>query len=706
LTTAIRNAVLLAAACATLACSGSGSEGKDYDWENLTPVPNPDPDARVQPERSHPYAVAMSQDGRWGVVTLRGSELAPKHEVVILDLARRRVHARLTVGSRPTAVHLRPGSDQAIVLSALSPWAAVIDVAHATVVGRLRVGYYAQQLAFDADGSIMYVSNRASDEVQAWDLSGIGSSLGATMTASAAAGVNPTALALGPDGTKLYVVDRGGLGIRVYSTPGLSPLGIIDLNAPVFDVKAMGEWIVATTLNDTNGLPCEQDSDYIGTQGDGIFPIVTDRTCSRSFADIQNEIAFIDPSSDTIAIRYTSDTAEVSEADREGDHDPALMRVVGALPHSIAVVRSTRAYVTMGASNELVELSIDGASPPAMTMPRSWDTGFAPRGVAVDSQGLTALVANHLGDSATIIDLASGNRTDVELGHGEPPFPATSAEIGEMFFFSAKFSTDGDQSCSHCHPNAENDGKTWGVDIVRAFGRRATLPLRNLAMTKPLLVEGVFDENDFSLEMEGISFRPDFHDSSYTLQVQRRDAFYRTVSRDLIGREIGFDDMVGHIASFLMAEPRLLPSPFDKTTAQVERGKALFSRPDVGCAACHPPPSFALDESFAGVTTLARYDLPRRDLDPDVSIKYIENARDGFFNANSLRGLWDRPGALFHDGRARTIRETLLTPGHHCLREGERAFNEFNGQVDTNGGISPLSCDQIDDLVAFLKTID
>jgi DNA-binding beta-propeller fold protein YncE len=705
-TRATRQWFALIATCLWQLACGSGGNGDHYDWENLAPVPNPNTEAPAQPLRAHPYAAAITADGRYGVVTLRGNELEPGDEVAIIDLERRSLRTTATVGSRPTAVRMRPGTDEAVVLSQLSPWAAIVDLGDGRVAGRIRVGYYAQELAFDSDGATMYVSNRASDEVQMWSLSGSGGALTATLTASAPAGANPAAVTLGPGGNKVYVVDSGGLAVRVYSAAALSPLAVIDMNAPVFDVRAMGQWVAATTLNDTNGLPCEEDGDYIGTQGDGIFPIVTDRTCSRGFADIQNEIAFIDPSSDQVAVRYTSDSAEVSEADREGDHDPALMKVVGALPHSIAVVRATRAYVTMGASHELVELSLDGGTPPSMTMPRSWSVGFAPRGLAVDADGTVALVANHLGDSASIIDLASGDRTDIDLGSSHQPFPTTSAEIGELFFFSASFATDGDQSCSHCHPDAESDGKGWGVDIVRAFGRRATLPMRNLSQTKPLLVEGVFDENDFSLEMEGISFRPDFHDSSYTLQVQRRDDFYRQVSRSLIGREIGFDQMVGHIAAYLMVEPRLLPSPFDDTTPQVERGRALFMRPDVGCAACHPPPTFAISETFAGVTTLGRYDLPRRDLDPDVSIKYIENARDGFFNANTLRGLWDRRGALFHDGRARTIRETLLTPGHPCLREGERPFNQFDGQVDTNGGISHLACDQIDDLVAFLETID
>jgi len=592
------------------------------------------------------------------------------------------------------------------VLSQLSTKAAVIHMDKLEVVNNIDVGYYAQDLAFSEGGKRMFVTNRAANTIDAWNLTTLsGGELGAKPAASAPAGSSPDCLGISPDGTKVYVCDTGGLGVRVFEATTLLEIAFIDFNAPVFDIKPMGQWMVATTLNDTSGLPCEDDSDYIGSQGDGIYPIVTDRTCSRGFADIQNEIAFIDVEKDEIAIRYTSDTAEISEADREGDHDPALMQVRGALPQSIAVLSPTSAFITMGASDELVELSLVEGGADTMVMPRSFATGFAPRGVAVDATGTTALVADKLGETLTVVKLADGETTTIDVGTVAPRFPATSAEIGELFAHTAKFATDGDQSCAHCHPDNHTDGKAWGVGIVRSFGRRATLPMRNLHDTKPLLVEGVFDEADFSLEMEGISFRPDFHDSSYTLQVDRRDIFYKETSRAMFGTEVGFDAMVGHVAEFLMIEPRLLPSPHG-ASEQAERGKALFERPDVACSSCHPAPTFASDALFESIISLGRYDTPRRDLDPDVSIKYLEQAKDGFFNANSLRGLWDRPGGLLHDGRARTIREAILTPGHPCLLETERAYNEFDGQVDTNGGISHLSCEQIDDLIAYLITIN
>ncbi len=689
-------------------CSGGVKGGSDHAvWEDLAPVANP---ARFssEPFREHPFAVAVTDDGQTALVTLRGSELAPTNEVAVVDVPRGRVRFRMTVGARPVAVGIHPSQDFAIVLSHLSPYAAVVSLPSPAVVGKIRVGYYAQNLAFDAEGTRMFISNRASDELQEWNLTVAGSNVTAELGRTVPAGENPGAIAVTPDGSKLYVV--GGIDIHVIDALSIQSLGIIGINAPIFDLAPMGPWMVALTLNDTLGLPCADDSDYPGTDDDGIFDTITDRTCSRGFADIQNEVAIINPADDTVAVRYTSDTAEVSEADREGDHPAELRKVVGALPFALAVIDANRAFVSMGASFEMVEMTLDAASPPAMEMRRVWDTGFAPRGIGASSDGATVVVANMLGETVSIIDTQNEDpeeaRFDLEVGETSPRIPASDAEIGEILFFTSKFSTDGDQSCTHCHPNAENDGKAWGVATVRAYGRRATMSARNLRETQPLLIEGVFNENDFSLELEGMVFRPDFHDSSYALQVQRRDEFLVLASSDLYGESFDFDQLVRRLGIYLVREPRLLPSPFPKDTPEVDRGRQIYFQFETGCMLCHPSPSFASPENFEGITTAALYDRPSRSIDPDTSFKFLEGAKDGHFNANSLRGIWDRRGTLFHDGRARSIRETLLTPGHPCLLEGELAFNQFEGQGDTHGGVSHLSCEELDDLVAFLLTLD
>ena len=676
-----------------------------FDWANLAPVPDPFDDTPAQPRRAHPYAAAVTGDATWALVTLRGSELEPGDEVVIIDTVAKRLTKRVKVGARPVAVAIHPSQEVAVVLSQLSPYASVIDLDTFEVTQRIEVGRYAERLVFNEDGSRMFVTNRATEALEQWRVQWSEGALTASRTSTVACGVNPGAVALAAG--HVYAADAGGLAVRVFDAESLTAVAVIDMNAPVFDLQPMGRWVVAATLNDTNGLPCPSDADFPGTIGDGVFADTTDRTCSRGFADIQNEIAFIDTSSNAVTVRYTSDSAEVSEADREGDHPAELMKVVGSLPHAITVVGDTTAFVAMRASFELSQITVDGSGAiPLMESAGSWQTGFGPTDVATDRAGKIMVVPNMLGDTISVFETASGDRTDIALDEDAPPFPATDAEIGELFFSTSRYSTDGDQSCLSCHPDADTDGKSWGVNVVRAYGRRATLPAKNLRATLPLLIEGVFDENDFGLEMEAISFRPDFHDSSYAVQVRRRDDFYRSVSDELFGREVSFADMVRRVGDFLMVEPRLLPSPHDSETASVDRGRELFFRFEVGCAVCHPSPVFASSELFEGIISMGLYDRPQLSLDPDVSTKFLEHARDGLFNANSLRGLWDRRGTFFHDGRARTIRETMLTPSHPCLRLGERGFNEFDGVADSHGGISHLSCVQVDDLEAFLLTLD
>ena len=70
-----------------------------------------------------------------------------------------------------------------------------------------------------------------------------------------------------------------------------------------------------------------------------------------------------------------------------------------------------------------------------------------------------------------------------------------------------------------------------------------------------------------------------------------------------------------------------------------------------------------------------------------------------------LRGIWDRAPRFFHDGRARSLREALATPGHPALAPGETGFNERWGQPDTHGGTSQLSPDELDDLLRFVESL-
>jgi DNA-binding beta-propeller fold protein YncE len=223
-----------------------------------------------------------------------------------------------------------------------------------------------------------------------------------------------------------------------------------------------------------------------------------------------------------------------------------------------------------------------------------------------------------------------------------------------------------------------------------------------------------------------------------------RAAFIRDGALRLLGRDTTFGDVLTRetaaggtapialdfegvtraIGLFMARTSRLLPNPnarLDLPSAR--RGAAIYADPAVGCAICHPLPltttaslpvpfsPFGAPVRFPPVVSPSRspdgHDSSRVNLGFIATFPQTVQRADGVhFGATPLRGLWDRPEArLLHDGRARSLREALATPGHPVLAPGEVGFNERDGVVDTHGGTSHLPWHKLEDLIAFLRTL-
>ena len=100
------------------------------------------------------------------------------------------------------------------------------------------------------------------------------------------------------------------------------------------------------------------------------------------------------------------------------------------------------------------------------------------------------------------------------------------------------------------------------------------------------------------------------------------------------------------------------------------RGESLFRNPEVGCAVCHEPPSFA---------DLHAYDV-------GTQTAYDKEARA--FDTPTLRELWRTPPYL-HDGSAATLRDVVTA----------------RNPKDEHGKTSHLTPQQIDDLVQYLLAL-
>lgn len=224
----------------------------------------------------------------------------------------------------------------------------------------------------------------------------------------------------------------------------------------------------------------------------------------------------------------------------------------------------------------------------------------------------------------------------------------------------------------------------------------------------------------------------------------RRSAFIKDAAKRLFGRDttfgdalyatqpdgtrtpldIDFDGMTRAVGLFMLRTPRLLPNPnraMHQPTAR--RGEALFTQPGTGCASCHPLPrttTATLPTAFSPFGMPVRFPpviSPERRPDGTDAMLVTQIFIDTFpqtvqgpeglhIGSTPLRGLWDRPRTrLYHDGRARSLREALATPGHPALLPGEIGRNERDGVFDTHGGTSQLDPYQLQDLINYLLTL-
>jgi cytochrome c peroxidase len=115
-----------------------------------------------------------------------------------------------------------------------------------------------------------------------------------------------------------------------------------------------------------------------------------------------------------------------------------------------------------------------------------------------------------------------------------------------------------------------------------------------------------------------------------------------------------------------------------KLTVTAERGKKLFFQKEVGCASCHSGPYFT-DSRLEKPFNLHDVGTGQSDKSERMGTKYDTPTLHGIF----------RSAPYLHDGSALTLRDVLTT----------------QNKGDKHGKTSQLKTGEIDDLVAFLKSL-
>jgi YVTN family beta-propeller protein len=343
-------------------------------------------------------------------------------------------------------------------------------------------------------------------------------------------------------------------------------------------------------------------------------------------------------------------------------------------PHALAFTPDGAYALVVDASSEDV-LAIDARTGVEAALLRPLP-GHQPEGIALAPDGLVAYVdERNTGDVAVVrLDRTAGLALAVD---GAPiprfaadPMPA-ALRLGQHLFYSANsdelpVTQNHWVACASCHLEGRSDAVTWRF------------------------AEGPRDTPSNAGGMRGTGFlfrtaaRTGVQDYWRTINLEQGGAFDPTLDAALL------DALAGYVN---FAIP--LPVPPTTDPALVAAGRAIFERPDVGCAGCHKGPRFT--DSGDGNAALALggaivlHDVGTcvtggawPDLGSEDVAGHARTACD--LDTPSLSGVASSPPYL-HDGSAPTLHDVL-----------ERTRG-------TMGDISSLSAADEAALVEYLRSL-
>ncbi len=277
--------------------------------------------------------------------------------------------------------------------------------------------------------------------------------------------------------------------------------------------------------------------------------------------------------------------------------------------------------------------------------------GGRPTELAFAPQGNLLYVANYLSNAIQVVDAGSAKLVQT-IPLGGPKTPSLERQ-GEIVFHDATHSHNQWYSCNTCH----SDGHTSGMDFdtlndgrqdlstAHARSRKKAPTLRRVTLTKPWTWHGWQSSLD--------------------------DAALESFTKSMQGPRPKQEDVKSLIAYLGTLEyPR---NPFRaadaSVSAQAKRGREVFVSAKASCNSCHSGPELT---------------------DGKIHETGLEEPDDAYrgYNPPSLRGLYDKDPYL-HDGRAKTLREALKGPH----------------SADSVTGLGDLNDQELDDLIAYLKTL-
>jgi YVTN family beta-propeller protein len=298
--------------------------------------------------------------------------------------------------------------------------------------------------------------------------------------------------------------------------------------------------------------------------------------------------------------------------------------------------------------------------------------GQNPRAVRVSPDGKTVYIDNALDFEVSFHDAATMRRV-AAVKVCEPP-KSPDWVRGKILFNTANRPLTSRRwiACSSCHPDGHTDGRVWH----NPEGLRKTPAMMGLAHTHPLHWSADRDEvQDFEYTIRGRLMQG----PGLLRETMKPKRGFEPVELEehLAGRSKDLDALAVYSNSFDFTLSPHIPAP-GKLYPAAERGKALFFNEAVGCAKCHGGPYYtdsSLQKPFKVHDVGTGQDDPSEKMGPK-------------YDTPTLLGVY-RTAPYLHHGKAKTLRDVLTT----C------------NKGDKHGKTSQLNPGQVDDLVAFLKSL-
>jgi YVTN family beta-propeller protein len=298
--------------------------------------------------------------------------------------------------------------------------------------------------------------------------------------------------------------------------------------------------------------------------------------------------------------------------------------------------------------------------------------GKLPKAIRLSPDGKLAYVYNTMDFEVTIHDAARMQK----LGAVKVCEPPKTPEwvLGKVLFNTANAPLTSRRwiACSSCHPDGLTDGRVW----QNPEGLRKTPLLFGMAHTHPLHWSADRDEvQDFEYTIRGRLMQGR---GLLAGPIKPKPGFKPIeLEESLSGRSKELDALAIYSNSFEFTN--LSPhAPGGELSPEAERGRKLFFSKETNCASCHSGPYYT-DSSLQKPFKLHDVGTGLDDKSEKMGPKY---------DTPMLLGVY-RAAPYLHHGKAKTLHEVLTT------------YNKG----DKHGKTSHLKPEEIDDLVAFLKSL-